>query len=398
MSEHVVNLYMHEVSLHVDHNVEEFKPPFTEEGLRGNTATESDRLSSAHINALSSCLSAIDGIFETFLSLDVEVIRALPIFHFIRVAYAVVVLIKMFFAAATPNSELGKVINKDNMKVEYYLDGLLETFRATAENEKSRPASKFLMVLVMLKTWFHRQKDGKVPPLYAGQTAGLSGVPEKEREKVVSTYDALTAPAATTDPQSHPAPTQQRAQQNEYSSENTPLQLLSEVATGNQNHQQSRPESRAQNQNPASRQADGWTPQPLYNYANNVLGAPVNTAPMNMVPDFNGYGNLGLDIESAMGDGFEQAMGMTLDVDVEQYFSHEPFFSAMSTSPDIHNQQVLKKHLLTWSQWIVWGARRTSLRALNLSAFQGLGSLGIRETKKNCTAAVVLRWFTAFLY
>ena len=101
--------------MHVDHNVEEFKPPFTEESIRSSGIEEQEDsrpLTPAHIAALSTCLTSIDGVFEAFLSLDIETIRTLPILYFVRIAYAVVVLIKMFFAAAKPNSELGKVINK----------------------------------------------------------------------------------------------------------------------------------------------------------------------------------------------------------------------------------------------------------------------------------------------
>jgi hypothetical protein len=164
MTEHLVNLYMHEVAMHVDHNVESFNAPFTEEKLRGpdNPDQQASRpLTPTHIAALSTCLTSIDGVFEAFMSLDVDTIRALPVMHFVRIAYAVVVLIKMHFAAATPGSELGKVIDKNNMKVEQYLDGLLDKFKATAADNKSRPGSKFLMVLIMLKTWFHRQTNGK---------------------------------------------------------------------------------------------------------------------------------------------------------------------------------------------------------------------------------------------
>jgi hypothetical protein len=292
MSEHVVNLYMHEVAMHVDHNVEEFKPPFTEEGLRGSSTAEPDRLSPAHISALSTCLSSIDGIFETFLSLDVEVIRALPIFQFVRVAYAVVALIKMYFAAATPNSELGKVIDKDNMKVDYYLDGLLETFRATAEDEKSRPASKFLMVLVMLKTWFHRQKDGKVPPMSSTQCA------------------CETQPSAPSNGADEQAAQQHNPQAPEFSPANTPLQLLSEVATGNSSHQ-SRPESR---QN--FKQTDSWQLQQSYNYA----------------PRFTGqeYPAVQSEVEINLGDGYEDTFGIALgEGEFGNYFSDEPFFGAM---------------------------------------------------------------------
>jgi hypothetical protein len=115
MAEHVVNLFMHEVAMHVDHNVEEFKPPFTEESLRGSGIQEREDampLTPAHISALSTCLTSIDGVFEAFFSIEIEVVRTLPILFFVRIAYAVVVLIKMYFAAAKPNSELGKVINK----------------------------------------------------------------------------------------------------------------------------------------------------------------------------------------------------------------------------------------------------------------------------------------------
>jgi hypothetical protein len=161
MSEYVVNLYMHEVALHVDHNVEEFKPPFTEDTLGGVGVGDGTSLSADHIAALSVCLRSVDGIFETFLKLDVEIVRCLPVINFVRIAYAVVVLIKMYFAAATPNSELGKVINKDHMKVEYYLDGLVAMFTNSAADKKSRPSHKFLMVLLMLKTWFGRQREGK---------------------------------------------------------------------------------------------------------------------------------------------------------------------------------------------------------------------------------------------
>lgn len=132
----MINLYLHEIALHVDHNVDEFQPPFTEEKLFGSNSKESNLLSSAHISALSVCLTSVDGVFESFLSLEVDVIRNLPIFHFVRTAYAIIVLIKMYFSAASSNSELGKVIDKDHMKVEQYLDGLLEKFRAAAEEER----------------------------------------------------------------------------------------------------------------------------------------------------------------------------------------------------------------------------------------------------------------------
>lgn len=192
----VVTLYMHEVALQSVGAYEEIKPPYDARAIRENLG-KAEVLTSAHIGALSACLTAIDGIYDTFLSMDIASIRCLPVFTFVRVAYATVVLIKMFFTASAPNSELGKVINRDNMKVEAHLEALLDKFRATAADDKCRPASKFLIVLVMLRSWLHKQGPNGGAEASSGQTAAQSS-----------------------------------QQQGNYSATaNTPLQLLSELAT-----------------------------------------------------------------------------------------------------------------------------------------------------------------------
>jgi len=308
ITEHVVNLYMHEVAMHVDHNVEEFKPPFTEDTLRGVAdETEPVSLTPAHIGALSVCLTSIDGIFETFLKLDVETIRCLPVANFVRVAYAVVVLIKMYFAAATPNSELGKVINKDNMKVEMYLDGLVDLFKATAAEEKSRPSAKFLMVLIMLKTWFHRQREGK------SQVGGSI-------ESVFNTSANPNAPADASNTSKNGNPQQRNGQRPDFSPANTPLQLLSEVATGNSGGQS---RSGSVSQYPGS--SNEWQPQ-QQQFANYAPVAQMNYSNPNMG---NIDPTLGMDFGYTMGDGLEQAMGLTLGVD---YFGDDAFFNGLMDS------------------------------------------------------------------
>jgi hypothetical protein len=301
---HVVNLYTHEVAMHVDHNVEEFKPPFTEESIRsGMGERSSDKLTPAHISALSSCLTAIDGIFENFFLFDVETIRCLPIYLFVRVAYAVVVLIKMYFAAATPNSELGNVINKDNMKVEQYLDTLVEIFKASAADEKSRPSGKFLMVLIMLKTWFHRQREGKTTEPGGLTSTILTGDENQDMlEAANGSSHRQNAKTETTHPPSFsPAIA------------NTPLQLLSEVATGN---------SRAATDSSTQYQSSNdWQQQ--------YPGYDMNS--MSIQQGFSNLGNidpsLGMDLGYTMQGGFEQAIGMSLWVgDLGGFFYDNAFF------------------------------------------------------------------------
>ncbi|KFY31054.1 hypothetical protein V493_01418 [Pseudogymnoascus sp. VKM F-4281 (FW-2241)] len=310
MTEHLVNLYMHEVAMHVDHNVESFNAPFTEEKLRGpdNPDQQASRpLTPTHIAALSTCLTSIDGVFEAFMSLDVDTIRALPVMHFVRIAYAVVVLIKMHFAAATPGSELGKVIDKNNMKVEQYLDGLLEKFKATAADNKSRPGSKFLMVLIMLKTWFHRQTNGKASNMPT--EAGSQG---------------------KTNISKHHGQTPEHQQQKTFSPANTPLQLLSEVATGSSAAQTPHLETRTQYPPMSQRLWAQQASQPLNYPDSNGAHAP------------QGYNNMGYNIDPALGanepveydptagDSFEQVVGMTIgEGQLGQYFSDDAFFGVM---------------------------------------------------------------------
>ncbi|RFU25659.1 hypothetical protein B7463_g10687, partial [Scytalidium lignicola] len=303
MTEHVANLYMHEVALHVDHNIEEFKPPFSEDALRGSMSATSQQelLTPAHISALSVCLTSIDGIFSIFLKLEVDIIRCLPVIIFVRLAYAVVVLIKMYFAAATPNSELGKVINKDDMKVAQYLDGLVDIFRATAADDRSRTAAKFLMVLLMLKTWFHRQKDGK--PSLHGDTTNLG-------TNSSNNVDTSAEPQNNINQTGQIPPIQQRVgQPPSYSPANTPLQLLSEVATSN-SECQLKPEGNNQISK-EWQQLQTNTSYPSSDFNMNPIGGMTG-----QVYGMNGTEHIDpsfdMNVEFTMGDGFEQAIGMTL--------------------------------------------------------------------------------------
>ncbi|KAH0491439.1 hypothetical protein TgHK011_002871 [Trichoderma gracile] len=238
----VVNLYMHEMALHSDTTGDNWRPPFNTEALKDGIVN-SEPLSAAHINALSACLTAIDGIFNTFLSMDVTSIRCLPVFNFMRVAYGVVILIKMYFSASSPGSEMGKVIHKDNMRVEYYLEALLDKFRATAADNKCRPAAKFLVVLAMLRSWFFKQGKGEGGGSATPEDGGASscsssqqqrpyapqGTPQQQQQQQHQLQQQLQQQQVQQ--QSHQAQHMQQQQHSRQPNVNTPLQLLSEVAT-----------------------------------------------------------------------------------------------------------------------------------------------------------------------
>ncbi|KAI1143274.1 hypothetical protein F5Y05DRAFT_368083 [Hypoxylon sp. FL0543] len=301
---HVLNLYMHEIALHVDKNPEEYRPPCNADSLREPILGLDDSLTPSHISALSSCLTAIDGIFETFLSMDVHSIRCIPIFSFVRVAYAVVVLIKMYFSASNSSSELGKVINKDNMKVAEYLDKLLEKFREVAAADKSRPASKFLFVLGMLRSWFYKQGQTQ------GKAVGDEEPEAQDRKGLVDPKEQNNGP-----PQRQPQQ-QHLPQANNPGPTNTPLQLLSEIATGNGPPRSNGPNPGPDANNYQANQA--WlrsVPQPAQPFMYDPTGAASRGIPgpeQSFMPWVSGpFGTTDFDY-TTLGDGFEQAMGLTL--------------------------------------------------------------------------------------
>ncbi|KAI1382410.1 hypothetical protein F4677DRAFT_401856 [Hypoxylon crocopeplum] len=324
---HVLNLYMHEIALQVDKSPEEYRPPCNADSLREPIPGLDDSLTPSHISALSSCLTAIDGIFETFLSMDVHSIRCIPIFSFVRVAYAVVVLIKMYFSASNSNSELGKVINKDNMKVAEYLEKLLDKFREVAASDKSRPASKFLLVLAMLRSWFFKQghaQQGDVKGQSDGSPRGQQSTNEPAHQAELNNGAAPPQPQPQPQPQ-QPQLQQQRQAQSTPGPANTPLQLLSEIATGNglpRNGPNSAPPTSDPN-HPQSLQT--WlrsVPQPpqpfMYDPVSAAAvargGMPVlgPGAEQSLMPWMAGsLGTADFDYTS-LSDGFEQAMGLTL--------------------------------------------------------------------------------------
>lgn len=209
MSFSMVNLWIHEIVLHNKSVPDHLRPPFNADTFE-NGIVSLEPLSSAQISAISACISAADSLFTTFLSLDTATIRCLPAFSFVRVAYCLVILIKLYFSVSKPGSELGRIVDKDSLKVEYYLGALQDKFRLAAANDGSRIAVKFMVVLAMLGVWLAKQVKASGGPGAAGETS--------------------SQPASRT--QSSAQKQQQRQQQQQQVNENTPLQLLSEVAAG----------------------------------------------------------------------------------------------------------------------------------------------------------------------
>lgn len=159
-SEHIINVYMHEIGMHIDHNIDDFKPPFLTDLP---DEAQVDLGSAAHVDALTACLTSIHEAFNIFVSLDFSVVQCLPTIHLARTSYASVALIKLSSAATSPASRLGHVFKPTDFMVEYHLNRVIHHLKVAGESDGGRTSAKFSLVLGMLKTWFLKRKDAPQP-------------------------------------------------------------------------------------------------------------------------------------------------------------------------------------------------------------------------------------------
>ncbi|EME46863.1 hypothetical protein DOTSEDRAFT_169698 [Dothistroma septosporum NZE10] len=301
--EHVASLYLHEIALHFNHNIEDFRLPFTEESLKA-VNNSSETLTQHQMAALEACRKAAHGILDTILSYNLDTVKALPMLtFFVRCTYALVILIKLHVAITTPGSEIGKIMAADDVHVDHYIDSLMSMFGSVATQQEFRPHPKILRILTVLKDWFCKHKEN-----IAAQARG----------------EALPHP-----PTSNPQNLMQQADQ----LEQTPLHMLSQVATANRPSGQ-----QLQQQGDDQALGQGWTfstPFPVDYSQRPPPGHPDNRFPVhqqerqaqqqlstyppasdNGQPSVTGvpnqYGMDGSVPDYLWGSGFEQAMGINL--------------------------------------------------------------------------------------
>ncbi|DAA75874.1 TPA_exp: putative C6 transcription factor (War1) [Trichophyton benhamiae CBS 112371] len=156
--EQVLSIYMHEIGMHIDHNIDDFKPPFLPglaEESQANLGT------AAHVNALTACLTSIHRVLDLFGTMDRSLMSCLPTIHFVRTSYACVALIKLYSVASSPGSRLANVFSTADFKVEASLNNLINHLHTCNEGNQSRVGLRFSLIIGMLKAWYAKRKDKK---------------------------------------------------------------------------------------------------------------------------------------------------------------------------------------------------------------------------------------------
>lgn len=328
-SAHSTKLYLHEIALHVNHNTDDFRVPFTEASLKsGSENGFAATLTQNQMTSIEACLRASHASIETYCTFDLDTQTILPpLLYFVRIVYALIVLIKLHVAVTSPGSELGKIIKPEDVKVEEYLNRLWENFEALKKQQAIGPHHKAQHILGILRDWVgtHREGDVGASATKPLQDAGM------------------------------PAPGQSKTQQERYpprsKSDDDSLRVLSEAATAGAKSQH-QPHAQQQQSSQQRQGSASWgfespsaVPYPPYNMRGNNQqggypqdgGTPATTSTV-MTPGpypndgYNNNNNMfstqqqgfgkGNDIDWAAGMDFEQAVNVALQ---EMDFSGDLF-------------------------------------------------------------------------
>ncbi|KAJ5621891.1 hypothetical protein N7528_005123 [Penicillium herquei] len=111
------------------------------------------------IDALTTCINSIHKTFDVIMDVDVERFTCLPTLAIARTAYPVVSLIKIYSLLTAPESRIGQVIDMQSLKIEYYLEKVLNHYQTAAALDSGRVVNKFRNILQMLYAWFSKKKS-----------------------------------------------------------------------------------------------------------------------------------------------------------------------------------------------------------------------------------------------
>ncbi|KAI7509659.1 hypothetical protein KC347_g5012 [Hortaea werneckii] len=151
MMYYTVRLYLHEIALHVDHSPNDFRAPYQMGTVH---AYEGEEIPTGVLaETIAQCIQCSHALLDTFLAMDYDSCRALPVFSFVRISYAAFILAKFCLSASHAGSRLGTVLDRSSLKAESYLDRAILHVREIVGPLRCRVPAIFLALLFKLRQW-----------------------------------------------------------------------------------------------------------------------------------------------------------------------------------------------------------------------------------------------------
>ncbi|KAK1812331.1 hypothetical protein LTR12_013301 [Friedmanniomyces endolithicus] len=153
-------LFLHEIALHVDHSPEDFRapyqmgtithpPPAPHAGLGGHPEVPTQILA----EGIAECITSSHAVLDAFFAMDVDGLRALPVFGYVRVTFAAFALAKICLSAAHSEARLYRVVDRRALQVEGSMDRAVLHVRNVVGTKRCRVPAIFLALLFKLRQW-----------------------------------------------------------------------------------------------------------------------------------------------------------------------------------------------------------------------------------------------------
>lgn len=122
-------------------------------------------ITTASTNATMTVIESAHFLLDAFLGASDASLKCYPVINYVRMAYSCVLLIKIFAASSAPNSELGKILDPNALKVDEYLKAIVSRLQNLTEY---RVGNKFLQIIVKVAMWHQQHLNSSIAKLGQG--------------------------------------------------------------------------------------------------------------------------------------------------------------------------------------------------------------------------------------
>lgn len=120
---------------------------FTERAARGPVLEPNAVPEQYRLDAISVCIAAEQALLETFCTFSAQGLACAPVATFVRCGYAFIVLMKVASTSALPNSVLGKLIGRDELRMDEYFNRALGAILQAAKSDRSCMPARLALML-----------------------------------------------------------------------------------------------------------------------------------------------------------------------------------------------------------------------------------------------------------
>jgi hypothetical protein len=154
--------------------------------------------SALQINATTKCIGAAHNILDCFIQIPIERLQKAPNVLFVRAIYALVALMKADYAVGT-DAEMGELLESSALKVDFYLNTVLERTTEAQGAQKCRIPSHWTFVLeAKLKSWRDEYREWREEDRHLKRRKVDD--PTSTGDQTPTFADPSTSTASTTNP------------------------------------------------------------------------------------------------------------------------------------------------------------------------------------------------------